>query len=159
MFAPSGILWLALAIFHAVSSVACIEVNGGAAELSWTLRDFEGKPIDTPACTRTNIREVRLNWKAVTDDAAGPLEPDGSDRFTCSDNRGVTEFIIPAGRQMLWIEPICQDAITATSYEVPPPIVRTVVQGTVITLDALLLVVDEDCTCQAASSVCSTAAR
>lgn len=150
MFARSSILWLATAIFLAVTAVACIEVNGGAAELSWTLRNFDGKPIsgDDPPCTITNIEEIRLNWKAVTDDTDTGLVPDDSAEFQCDDNRGVTEFIIPAGKQMLWIEPLCRNEIAATNYEVPPPIVRNVEEGTVTTLDALLIVADPGCTCR-----------
>ncbi len=159
MFARSGILWLATAIFHAVFAVACIEVNGGAAELSWALRDFEGKPIsgDERPCTITNIKQIRLHWKAVTGDADTSLVPDGTEEFPCGDNRGVTEFTIPVGRQMLWIEPVCQDEAAAApgSYEVPPPIVRNVEEGTVTTLDALLIVADRDCTCPTSSSSCT----
>jgi hypothetical protein len=160
MFARSGILRLATAIFHAVLAAACIEVNGGAAELSWALRDFEGKPIsgDDPACTITNIARIRLHWKAVTGDADTSLVPDGTAEFLCNDNRGVTGFTIPAGRQMLWIEPVCPEGAAAPgSYEVPPPIVRTVEDGTVTTLDALLIVADRDCTCPTSSSSCAAA--
>jgi hypothetical protein len=160
MFAPSGILWLALAIFHAVSAVACIEVNGGAAELSWTLRDFEGKPIkrdneDGHPCELTNIEWIRLHWQAVGDGGTG-IGPSGDHSFRCQANRGITEFTIPAGRQMLWIEPVCGDDIDAARYEVPPPIVRNVEQGTVLTLDALLIVADRDCTCPTSPSSCPT---
>lgn len=160
MFARSSILWLATAIFLAVIAVACIEVNGGAAELSWTLRDFDGKPIsgDDPPCTITRIEQIRLNWKAVTDAADTTLVPDDSAVFQCGDNRGVTEFIIPAGKQMLWIEPICRNEIMARQYEVPPPIVRTVEEGTVTTLDALLIVADPACTCRT-SSGCPASSR
>jgi hypothetical protein len=163
MFARSGVLWLALAILPVVSAVACIDVNGGAAELSWTLRDFEGQPISDGEhpCVLTNIGEIRLNWKAVTDDGGdGAMEPDGTDKFRCLDNRGVTGFVIPAGRQMLWIEPICRsDAVMLGSYEVPPPIVRTIEDGTVTTLDALLIVADPECTCPTATANCATASR
>lgn len=161
MFARSGILWLAIAIFLAVIAVACVEVNGGAAELSWTLRDFEGKPISDrgPPCTITNIEEIRLNWKAVTDDTGNSLVPDDSTGFECDDNRGVTKFIIPAGRQMLWIEPVCPNETVAASYEVPPPIVRDVADGTVTTLDALLIVADPACTCPTSGSSCTTSSR
>jgi hypothetical protein len=161
MFAQSGILWLATAIFPAVFALACIEVNGGAAELSWTLRDFEGKPIsenNEPPCTVTNIEQIHLHWKAVTGDADTSLVPDDTAEFQCRDNRGVTKFTIPVGRQMLWIEPVCQDEAAAPgSYEVPPPIVRNVEEGTVTTLDALLIVADRDCTCPTSSSSCAAA--
>lgn len=155
MFARGGILWLA--IVQVVSVVACVDVNGGAAELSWTLRDFEGKPIsgDDPACTITNIGEVRLNWKAATSDGDDELIADDSEEFPCIDNRGVTGFDIPPGRQMLWIEPICREEMAIIGkYEVPPPIVRTVEEGTVITLDALLIVADPDCTCPSSPTSC-----
>jgi hypothetical protein len=149
MFARAGILWLGLAaLVHVASSAACVEVNGGAVELSWSLRSFGGTRIEE--CDDVRIESIRLAWKAAPDGGSGTsLEPDDWETFPCEDSRGITEFSIPAGRQMFWILPLCPGGTSPTGdYEVPPPIVRTVTEGTVITLDALLVVADAS-TCPA----------
>src|SRR5262245_52190217 len=47
MFAARGMFWLALVVVvQAVTSVSCVEVNGGAVELSWSVRTFDGKRVD-----------------------------------------------------------------------------------------------------------------
>jgi hypothetical protein len=151
MFAAPRTSWLALvAMSLAVTSVACVEVNGGAAELSWSVRDFEGERIDD--CRRkdkddnikVHVPRIRLAWKAVPDGGDGiDMDPDDWDDFPCSDGRGITKFSIPPGQQMLWIVPVCDGGPSMGNYQVPPPIVRTVEEGTVTTLDALLVVADE----------------
>lgn len=153
MFAAPGAIWLApIAAFLAVTSVACVEVNGGAVELSWSVRNFAGdrvgddcQNLDSRRGPLVHVQGIRLAWKAVAnggDDAA--MEPDGSADFACRDGRGITRFEVPVGRQMLWIVPLCADsAPSAGTYQVPPPIVRTIEEGAVTTLDALLVVAGE----------------
>ena len=76
------------------------------------------------------------------------MEPDGWAEFPCSDRRGITKFTVPRGQHLLWIEPVCPGGAPTGNYQVPPPIVRTIHEGTVTTLDALLVVADES-TCPA----------
>ncbi|WP_152629414.1 hypothetical protein [Haliangium ochraceum] len=126
----------------------CVEVGGGAAEFSWTLRNFAGDRA--LSCEGVGMSWVQLNWRTVAEGDPNPaLEAEGSKRFPCADDRGITEFIIPSGRKMLWVEPLCQDGEAFTRYEVPPPVVRNVADGAVLTLDSLLIVVDPACTCAA----------
>lgn len=140
-------------------SSSCVEVDGGAVELSWTLRTFSGEPIDT--CPAARIDEVRICWESVADGGPGGARTcrRGDYRaFACDDSRGVTGFEIPAGRALVWIEPICADGNPPDpdTYEVPAPIARTVETGEVVTLGALLIVADDAgdpcprsrCTCQ-----------
>lgn len=151
LFPRKGAIWLALAVaLGAASSAGCVEVNGGAAELSWSLRPFDG--AGSWECKDVRIGWIRLAWKAVPESGSDPEDtdpsgaPDGWQEFPCEDSRGVTDFSIPAGQQMLWIVPICAgSALPAATghYEVPPPIVRTVQDGTVTTLAALLVVTGE----------------
>lgn len=159
MFAARGTISLALlAMLQAVTSVACVEVNGGAAELSWSVRTFDGARVEEDCHTdadsdepKVHLEGIRLAWKAVADGEDGAsMEPDDWKQFPCADGRGITEFSIPPGQQMFWIVPVCDGAIlpAAGSFQVPPPIVRTVREGTVTTLDALLVVADES-TCPA----------
>jgi hypothetical protein len=155
MFAAPGRFWLALVVLvQAVTSVACDEVNGGAVELSWSVRTFDGARLDDDDCRdddpKVHVERIRLAWKAVADggDGAG-MEPDGWAEFPCSDRRGITEFTVPPGAHLLWIVPVCADRAPSTgNYQVPPPIVRAIHEGTVTTLDALLVVADES-TCPA----------
>ena len=77
--------------------------------------------------------------------------------FGCTESRGITGFDVPPGRTSIFIDVLCtggfDERAEDTSFQVPPPIVRTVVEGKVVTLNALLIVVDEatcndpGCTC------------
>jgi hypothetical protein len=158
MFAASGAIWLALVVMlQVLTSVACVEVNGGAVELSWSVRAFDGERADED-CDNSDRKDgpivhldkIRLAWKAIADGGDGTgMEPDGWDEFPCSDRRGITEFSVPPGQHMLWIVPVCPGGAPATgNYQVPPPIVRTIGEGTVTTLGALLVVANES-TCPA----------
>jgi hypothetical protein len=153
MFAAPGRFWLALVVLvQAVTSVACVEVNGGAVELSWSVRTFDGVRVDD-SCDdgkhKVHLEKIRLAWRAVADggDGAG-MEPDNWADFPCSDRRGITKFTVPPGEHLLWIVPVCAADAPVGNYQVPPPIVRAIHEGTVTTLDALLVVADES-TCPA----------
>lgn len=126
-----------------MSSAACVDVNGGAVELSWFLISASGKVTN---CGEVGIEQVRICWTPV--DAApadiGMLacSPGQTRDFLCTDSRGVTDFSIETGPQLFWIEPLCasgEPRATGT-YEVPPPILRSVQDGGVVTLSSLLIV-------------------
>jgi hypothetical protein len=152
-----GVLWML------AGSVACVEIDGGAVELAWLLRDFEGEPND---CQSARIAEIRVCWQPLGGDASLPeqnecvaLATDGGRveqfrEFDCGARRGVTRFEIPGGSTSFFVEPLCQDgALPPGPYQVPPPIVRTVTNGSVVTLNQLLIVAsneqcaEENCTC------------
>ena len=128
----------------------CVDVKGAAAELSWSIRTFSGQPVQQ--CQDSRIDRIKLEWRS--DDAGTGTDPDqvlvseGSEEFECEANRGVTDFEITPGRQLLWITPICdsQDEPAPETYRVPPPIARDVRNGEVVTLNSLLIVVQTtDC--------------
>jgi len=123
---------LACSVFL-ITTTGCIEVNGAAAEFSWSLRSSAGEPV--ARCADASIAQVELRW---TSD-----ESDGFDVFDCVANRGVTDFVIRPGRQLLSIVPICNDGMEPDvgTFSVPPPIARTVRNGEVVTLSSLLIVV------------------
>lgn len=125
-------------VFLITAIGGCIEVNGAAAEFSWSLRSSTGDPV--ASCGDALIAEVELHW---TSDASDELEVDGVDVFDCIANRGVTDFVISPGRRLLSIVPICEDGEKPElgTYSVPPPIARTVRNGEVVTLSSLLIVV------------------
>lgn len=132
------------------TSPACVEVNGGAAELSWSLRTFEGVQND---CALSGIDMVRLCWRSMDGEldagtgAGTPLAciPEQSMDFSCEVNRGVTDFAIAGGWQIFWVVPVCADGNVpaASTFEVPPPLVRKVEPGSVVTLKSQLIVAHE----------------
>jgi hypothetical protein len=131
---------------------ACVDVHGGAVELSWSLRTLDGKPVNG-GCGAANIATVRLFWRSA---AEGETQSEGVADFACKANRGATDFVIAEGEQLLRIEPVCDSgsAPLQNTYKVPPPIRRQVRAGEVVTVNALLIVVEvcgeesgSDCTC------------
>jgi hypothetical protein len=142
-----------LALVMAASG--CIEIDGGAVELSWSLRSFDGEPVDS--CTDARIERVRICWQSVADGASTTGACDASQAFPCEEENGVSGFEIAPGATAFWAEPICVDGEPADpdTYQVPPPIVRSVEEGQIVTLNSLLIVVtplgqdcpDAGCTC------------
>ena len=135
------ILWSAIG-FTCLAVHGCTSIDGGAVEVSWDLRTFAGADIP---CDDANVLEMRLWWR---------VEGDGTrqryDQFRCGDERGVTGFDLPAGTASLWLVPVCDDDTepAADTYRAPAPIVRTITEGDVITLDTQLVELDEDAACQ-----------
>jgi hypothetical protein len=122
----------------------CTELEYGAVEVSWNLRDVDGSGV---SCGEAGVVNIELH---IVDD----LEP-GFVPFPCGDERGVTRFDLAPGRAELWLEPGCPDDTDPVAYRAPPPIVRTITAGEVITLDTQLIEVragnclpEDPCTCQ-----------
>ena len=159
---PSRVTRIAagLAAVAAVLGPGCVEIEGGAVELSWSLRTFGGSAVES--CSDAAIQDIRLCWEPLVDGATtteGAVCRAGQRRrFSCSESSGVTGFVLQPGATAFWIEPVCEDGAAADSgtYEVPPPIVRTVQEGKIISLSSLLLVVSPlsggcpagGCTCE-----------
>jgi hypothetical protein len=123
---------------------ACTEVSGGAVEISWNLRNVDGSGV---SCGFAEVEFIRLN--ILDDFGAGYVE------FPCTDERGVTRFDLAPGDAELWLSPACESTLDPIAYRAPPPIVRTITEGEVITLDTQLIEVragnclpEDPCTCQ-----------
>jgi len=139
----------------AIASSGCIEVDGGAVELSWSLRSFDGEPVDS--CGKALMDEVRICWEPVSGEGTLTGECDASQTFPCSEENGVSGFEIDPGSTAFWVQPICRDGAPAEvdTFQVPPPIVRSVEDGKIVTLNSLLIVVtpigdscpEAGCTC------------
>jgi hypothetical protein len=114
---------------------SCTEVSGGAVELSWLLRPSNGDEnacSDQSCCQTSRVEQMRLLW-----DVGGIT---GSDSWRCEDNRAVTEFVLPPGEASLWVVPECADGPAATElYEAPAPVVRTLIDGEVVSLNAVVV--------------------
>ena len=133
---------------------ACVQIDGGAVELSWSIRNLDGESAGCDlessdgADDFADIADIRICWEPVLDDGEliGACDPVLSTRFDCLSGRGVTGFEIAEGKTALWIEPVCEvtDVTPTGQYEVPAPIVRDVTSGQVVTLNALLIVAAPD---------------
>lgn len=144
----------------ACAAAGCVEIEGGAVELSWTLRDFDGGPNE---CEPARIDRIRLCWTPLMDGGPGTdpecqaVVTDGGVEqrfrsFECDQYRGVTRFEVPPGPTALFVAPLCLGGAEPTGrLQVPPPIVRTVIEGEVVTLNQLLILAGKcpgaDCSC------------
>jgi hypothetical protein len=137
---------------YVLQSVQCVGIDGGASELTWSLRTFEG---ESSSCNKAKISKIRLCWNEATNSATG-CRPGKFREFSCKEETGVTLFEIEPGSTRFHVEPLCQDGLVAEegTYQVPPEIVRTVRDGEVVTLDALLIVVTDPDTCSGAGCTC-----
>jgi len=104
----------------------CVQIEGGAVELRWAIRDQDGR---TRSCERTEIDTVTL----VGEDEQG--EPSAF-VFDCDEGHGTTHFGLAEGSYLFRIEP---GGPGAKGVTVPNPIVADVHEGDVTDLQVLVL--------------------
>jgi hypothetical protein len=114
----------------------CGELDGGAVEVSWRLvRSDTAETIND--CGVARIDEIELWWEVAVEGA----DVRHADRFSCDGDRGVSRFDVPVGDVALWLRPACENDVEPAegSFVTPPPIVRNITEGEVITLDTQLI--------------------
>ncbi len=134
----------------------CADTAGGAVELSWALRSTADVRITD--CADDRIAEMQLWWQSPSF-----LDFEG---FPCDESHGTTAFEVPSGPVTMWVQPACAIATGARcdveplpceclaksassdTFEAPPPLVRRVVVGEIITLDAVVVVIDDEQVCR-----------
>ncbi len=131
-----------------ITGLQCVAIDGGASELTWSLRTFGG---ESAKCEETEIAKVRLCWNAVDSGASG-CRPGTFREFACIEETGATLFEIEPGATAFFVEPICADGLPAQvgTYQTPAEIVRTVREGEVVSLESLLIVVTDPDSCGSA---------
>lgn len=140
-------------LFSVLVLSGCIEVNGGAVELSWKLRpassSLSDKFVDCDSGRDGTgpVTRIRLDW-----DVEGR---DGFESWRCDDNHGVTGFDLPPGKALLWVTPECDGRLADPStYIAPAPEQRQVILGDTVSLGAVEVVVQvsycgqQPCICQ-----------
>jgi hypothetical protein len=135
-----------VAVLMSGSTLAgCVNVDGGAVELSWALRTANGK--DNVECTRAGdvIADVALCARACTVISDGACIGDVAmvHSWSCNRRHGSTSFEIVSGRKELWIEVRCASGARA-DVVVPEPILRDIADGEVTQLNAVLISVPVD---------------
>lgn len=149
-------VWRASVPLLCLAVHGCTDAAGGAVELSWALRSTQDREITD--CAADRIEEIQLWWQnaSVLDFTA----------FPCTASHGTTAFELPSGPVTLWVQPACQyttgprclvnptpcectsKAADSATFEAPPPLVRRVVVGETVTLDAVVMVIDNERICR-----------
>jgi hypothetical protein len=129
----------------------CVDVNGGAVELSWSVRTLEGTqsgcdPEDANLATVSVwLRSCDQLIAGLCHTAEGMREVPTSPlrTFECARGQAVTSFEVPEGRKEMWITVGCPTGdVDDAVVRVPEPLVRDVVEGQVTQLHALLIAWD-----------------
>ncbi len=134
----------------------CTEATGGSVVMSWALRSTVDREITD--CAGGRIRALELSW-------TGEVGLD-TQEFPCDARHGSTAFEIPPGSVTLSVRPACEfesgprclttptpcECVARTAdpatFEAPAPLVREVVAGQTVTLDAVVVLVDADRICR-----------
>ena len=145
----------------------CVEINGGAVEISWVIRSDTGSAITDCGCAEPAIAKVRLVLVGRGEpgspiDGATPCAGQAQCDFDCSRQTGSTAFNIQEthGRERyaVWVEAIGTDgnAIPENVVMRPALILREVVRGQPTEVESMQLVANCAAACQMnGSGVCA----
>jgi hypothetical protein len=101
--------------------------------LGWSIRRGSDTPNQregsTMSCDDAGITKVAL----MDEDPEGEIR---TFEFDCEDGHGSTDFVLPGGRHLFWIEP---GGTGAEDVEVPNPIAAQVHKGEVTDLQILVI--------------------
>ncbi len=129
--------------------VACVPTDGGAVEVSWVLRTFDGRAISSCRCSAPEVSRVRL--------VVAEVQPDGSlgqdvcagrsdCEFSCARQSGATAFFVAPSRYAISVAPLgaggeilAGEPPYGAGVRVPAPILRDVVFGRPTQLDAMAI--------------------
>lgn len=127
----------------------CVEVDGGALEARWDLRDGRGARIGCPGARQAvglDQMELRLTPVGGGDD---PCAGDERCRFVCDQSAdnillGQTPFFVPDGEYAISSRGLKQDGTPLSPSDgvvAPSAVVRRVVSGEVTDLNVNLIIV------------------
>jgi hypothetical protein len=144
----------------------CVDINGGAVEVAWTVIDPNGDGGRPARLSCEDQRIARVYLVGMRCDERGPSgeccasldsgvctteEVPDFGKWDCDRLRGTTGFDIPTGTWALGLRAECQPDENGVRREadvrVPDPIVRDIVEGEVAQLDALMIAVPGGTAC------------
>lgn len=130
-------VWVPL--FVASSVFGCVEINGGAVEVSWAIFSRDGRAIRDCSCAEPSIGFVRLQLVSEADPTIQPCAGVAACRFSCGRQTGATPFMVPPGQYLMSVIPVAPDGTDLPTTSAPggektavqtlPPVSRTVVRG------------------------------
>jgi hypothetical protein len=136
----------------AVVSAGCVQISGGAVEVSWEVQ-ANGRAITDCSCANPKIAKVRIDLvgKGGTIEGATPCADRAQCAFSCQRKTGATPFDIPetkAGETYgIKVVAVDSDGIDLPSNFAPDPVYRTVSRGQPTEVEAFLLDVGCDNSC------------
>jgi len=149
-------------LFVACLSTACVDIDGGAVEVSWVIRSTTGSAITDCGCASPSIAKVKLNLLGVGGAINGlmPCADNAQCEFPCARQTGSTAFNIPethgSERYEVSLEARGSDGSPLLQVMTPAPILREVVRGQPTEVASIQLVAECATECQMNSSgVCS----
>ena len=152
---------LIVTLAFAVSASACVEIDGGAVEVSWVIRSPSGAGITDCGCAAPAIAAVRLVLRGVggTIEGATPCAGRAQCDFPCQRQTGATPFDIretlPGESYEVSVVAVA-DGVVLPEVKRPAPILREVVRAQPTEVEAFQLVAECAAECGMNSSgVCA----
>ena len=156
---PSSIASLVLTL--ALLASACVEIDGGAVEVSWVIRSPTGGGITDCGCADPAITTVRLVLTGVggSINGATPCAGRAQCDFPCQRQTGATPFDIqqtqPGESYEVSVVAVA-DGIELLQVTTPAPILREVVRAQPTEVEAFQLVAQCAAECEMnTSGVCA----
>lgn len=143
MYRSLGIITLGILVEGLVGS--CVPIQGGSVEVSWAVRDANGRAINDCSCTAPQIAAVRIELVGKGGSIAGttPCAGRAQCQFSCQRQTGATPFDIPPTQgdeqYLISVIPVDKDGKDLLVIRRPAAISRTVVNGQPTEVEAFLL--------------------
>jgi hypothetical protein len=141
----------------------CVEINGGAVEVSWVIRSEMGSAITDCGCASPTIAIVHLELlgKGGAVDGDQPCAGNAQCDFPCARQTGSTPFNIRethgTERYLVSIKAVGVNGIPLDGVTAPAPILREVIRGQPTEVESMQLVANCAAECQMNSSgVCAS---
>jgi hypothetical protein len=152
----------ALLALLALASGGCVDIDGGAVEVSWVVRSTSGSAITSCSCADPPIDKVRLVLvpRGPSIEGNNPCESPAQCDFPCQRQTGSTAFNIKptqAGESYeISVVAVGVDGNVLEGVMTPAPVLRSVVNGQPTEVDAFQLVAPCRAECEMnGSGVCA----
>lgn len=135
-----------LAVVCGVGLTGCLELDGGATEVVWVVRDTKQR---ARKCEEVGIKYIRLQILRSTEEGFEDLcrltDVDvGRCTFKCENGSATMPFKIPEGWYYFGLTALTSErrVLTADEVSIPPPIYRRILHGEMLDLGVWQVVAD-----------------